>query len=516
MIVFVSYSSKNRKRIEDLVLQLGQLGHDVQFESKVVGGEVLWQQIFESIAASDLFIATLSAETMVSYTSRIESEYARDLNKYILFVALDELSTLAGLDPQSLANIVDFSITNPNADQSLASALSSFDHLEPRASITLPPPSWERALEDLSRRVSSKSNDAVEQKAILLNLHEFLERHDTFTATRSLLATFAARTDLSPEIRNRARRLLSQANHIGSLLQKIQRRGIFFIAIIASLLVSLAVVLLSQAVLQFRAQRSSTLRLTSTALTLRPVTITSTSVQAQIADATTFTPLATTISPTQVTPSPEVTSIETVEVASDALDTITPSPIVTATLLPSTVAPKATSTSIPLITNTPRQAAKLSATTTPLPPTFTPTITSTVTPSATSTSLPTQVAQVPTILPPTAVPQENLVLAPAKGLAYDFEALLSRKLYVGLGVEDSVFGVRVNRVGGTAKTAGVQIGDYILAVSNELVRTSLDFLRVMQAQNPSSNLTLRLRRDNGIVNVSLVVGERDFALPYPR
>ena len=94
MIVFVSYSSRNRKRIEDLVLQLGLLGHDVQFESKHIGGEVHWQQVFDSIATCDLFVATLSAETLVSYTSQIEQEYARDLNKYILFVALDEIDTV--------------------------------------------------------------------------------------------------------------------------------------------------------------------------------------------------------------------------------------------------------------------------------------------------------------------------------------------------------------------------------------------------------------------------------------
>ena len=509
MIVFVSYSSRNRKRIEDLVLQLGQLGHDVQFESKLIGGEVPWQQVFDSIATCDLFVATLSAETLVSYSSRIEHEYARDLNKYILFVALDELSTLADLDPQVRSNAVDFSRTSPHANELLANALSSFDQLEPRLSTGVESPSWSPALEDLERRVNSKNGDAGEQAAILLNLREFLERHETFATARNLLTTFASRADLSPEIRNQSRRMLSQAKHIGSLLQKIQRRGIFYAAIILSLLVSLAIVLLSQVVLQFRAQRGATVRLTSTALTLRAVTLTFTPVQTQLASATTFTPLATSVPSTGIVSSPEVTSTEMLPTSSDVADTsVTDTPIVT-------------STPLTLITNTPRPvtgiaqvitpATKLPATSTPVPPSAT----TTVMLKPTFTSVPTQVTQVSSLPISTSVPQNGVSIVTVKGSTLNLEALITRKIYVGLGVEDSVFGVRVIGIGTTAKSAGVQVGDYILAVEAKLIKTSFEFLRVMQLENPSSSVTLRMRRDNRIVEIPLVIGERDFALPYP-
>ncbi len=511
MIVFVSYSSKNRKRIEDLVLQLGQLGHDVQFESKLIGGEVPWQQVFDSIATCDLFVATLSAETLVSYSSRIEHEYARDLNKYILFVALDELSSLADLDPQVRSNAVDFSETNPRANELLANALSSFDHLEPRLSTGVESPSWSPELEDLERRVHSKNGDAGEQAAILLNLREFLERHETFATARNLLTAFAARADLRPEIRSQSRRMLGQARHIGSLLQKIQRRGIFYAAIILSLLVSLAIVLLSQVVLQFRAQRGATVRLTSTALTLRAVTLTFTPVQTQLASATAFTSQATTVPSTQIDSSPEVTATEILPTSSDmAVTSVTNTPIVT-------------STPLSLITNTPRSvtgtavalvimtATKLPATVTPLPPTTT----STGIPKPTFTSVPTQVTQVSVLPTSTSVPQNGVSIVTPKGSPLNFEALITRKIYVGLGVEDSIFGVRVTGVSTTAKSAGVQVGDYILAVGAEVVKTSFEFLRVMQTQNPSSTVTLRTRRDNRIVEIPLAIGERDFALPYP-
>ncbi len=535
MIVFVSYSSRNRKRVEELVLQLGQLGHDVQFESKLIGGDVPWQQVFDSIATSDLFITTLSGETLVSYTSRIENEYARDLNKYVLFVALDEFSSFADLDAQILASTVDFSESNPTANEALAAAMSSFVNLEPRPVAEVPQPNWEASLAELRQNIQTENGDPAEQGAILLNLREFLERHETFAAAKNMLTEFSARNNLRPEIRNQSRRLLSQAKHVGSLLQKIQRRGIFYGAIILSLLVSLAVVLLSQVVLQFRAQRGVTARLTSTALTLRADTATFTPKQTQGAAVTTFTPLAPIISPTLITSSPEVTSTEILPATRDAVvSPIILSPDVSLTDIPSTATPVAiftqtlspvstlgTATSIPLVTNTPRlvtgtAVAQVIATITKQPSTATPlqpTLTSTATSKPSSTPAP--VTNVPVTAVPTSVTPQSLAFVPTIAPTLNFNQILPQSVYVGMDVEDTLFGVQVTAVGTTAKTAGVQIGDYILAINLDTIKAGLEFFRVMEMQNPSSTITLRMRRDNRTVVVSLVLGVSDFALSYP-
>jgi hypothetical protein len=542
MIVFVSYSSKNRKRIEDLVLQLGQLGHDVQFESKVVGGNVTWQQVLETIASSDLFIATLSAETLVSYTAHIENEYARDLNKYILFVALDEISTLNPLDPQVRAAAIDFSESNPNATQDLAAAMSSLAELEPRTAITVPAPNWDTSLGELRQRVKTTSNDAAEQAAILLNLREFLERHETYESAKSLLAAFAAHGNLRPEIKAQARRLTTQVKRVGSLIQKIQQRGIFYGAIILSLLVSLAVVLLSQAVLQFRAQRSSTLRLTSTALTLRAVTATFTLVPTRVVPTTT--PIET--SPAAlISPLSEMITAEITPTTS--ADSSLASPVDIETLASSsTQTPESTSTASPLVTNTPRpltgttvaqaldpvtnvpeltseipaaitSVVKPTSTPTSLPATDTPvTIAATGVSTQSVTSLLTQTPTQPTQVAalPTSLPTQDVSFVPNDSMA-NLEPLLTRKLYVGIRVVDSVFGVRVNVLGAAAKSAGVQVGDYILAVDDKIVRTRFEFLKVMQAQNHSSNVILRIRRNGESIDISMTLSEGDFVSPYP-
>ncbi len=495
MIVFVSYSSKNRKRIEDLVLQLGQLGHDVQFESKIIGGDVSWQQVMDTIVTADLFVATLSAETLDSYSAHLENEYAINLDKYILFVALDDLSTLTSLDPHLRAKAVDFSEHNPSANDVLAAAINSIASLEPRKRVAAPVPDWEAALTNLRQRMSAVRADLAEQGAILLNLREFLERHETFQASRNLLANFASRGDLHPEIKQQARRLLGQARHVGSLLQKIQQRGIFYGAIILSLMISLAVVLLSQVVLQFRAQRGSMLRLTSTALTLQAITATFTQVQTEV--------------PSVLTSAPILTMTEA------SASRILASPTAEASLIASTATPTITATEILLATNTPRSVTATAVaqvpTVTASSTSISPTMRSTVTP------IPTQTLPVPTNQPPTGVPKESAASAPTKGSSSisSLESRITRNLYVGFAVQDSIFGLRVTSVGAAAKSAGVKEGDYVLAVGTKLVRSSFELLKLMQTQTTSSSHILRIRRGRQIVNVPIVIAERDFTLSYP-
>jgi hypothetical protein len=478
MIVFVSYSSRNRERVEELVLQLGHLGHDVQFESKVIGGQVTWSQVVESIKASDLFVSTLSSDTLISYTSRIEYDYARELNKYILLVALEEISTLTSLEPEVRASLIDFSPSNPAAQETLSAALSALATLEPRPIPDFPIPNWNASLNELDQRIKTSSTDPSEQGAILFNLREFLERHDTFGYAKNLLANFSARNDLRPEIRVRTNRITSQVRHVGSFLQKVQQRGVFVIAIIISVIISFVVIILSQVVAQIRAQRSVTLVLSTTAVTSPTIELTVTAVPTRNTLTDTILPTATLISPTQV---PALSS-----------------PVLSLILT-------GTPTVIQLATNTPRSESTQPA----------PTATSTV--SSTVTLLPstaTVVPSTPTLVAvaPISLPTQVVSLLPFHS---PFTQLLNRNVYVGLGVEDSLFGVRVNLVGSNAKSAGVEVGDYILAVGLNMIRNRFEFARAMRSQTPSSDITLRMRRNSQIVTASWVLNDQDFVLLYP-
>ena len=68
MLIFVAYSSKDHALVEDLIVELGNLGYNIQFEQKILRVSLHWQQIFENIAQADVFIFTLTMNTLASYS----------------------------------------------------------------------------------------------------------------------------------------------------------------------------------------------------------------------------------------------------------------------------------------------------------------------------------------------------------------------------------------------------------------------------------------------------------------
>src|SRR4051794_8361341 len=112
MIVFVSYSSTNKESVEALVLQLGELGYDVEYEVKLIGGPITWKQILASITNCDLFVSALTRETVNSYSCEIEYQYARALGKNILAVLLEDIAT-NDLPDIRVKGLVDFRVSLP-------------------------------------------------------------------------------------------------------------------------------------------------------------------------------------------------------------------------------------------------------------------------------------------------------------------------------------------------------------------------------------------------------------------
>src|SRR5829696_430783 len=91
MIIFVSYSSKNFDLARALAVQVGVYGYDVQFEQKMVGGQVGWHEVFESIRMCDLFMLAVTERSIDSYSCQLEYGYANALGKRILPVVIEDL-----------------------------------------------------------------------------------------------------------------------------------------------------------------------------------------------------------------------------------------------------------------------------------------------------------------------------------------------------------------------------------------------------------------------------------------
>jgi hypothetical protein len=197
MLIFVSYSARDVAVVEPLVVQLGLLGHDVQFEHKTLLGELSWEEVAQNIRSCDAFLLTLTPSTLVSYAHGLEHQYARALGKPLITGLL--MTVLAQI-PAEITNIIDLRELDSERIARLSAALDALPPAVPPAE--LPPlPNWEQAQRQLLGRVLFGHNSRHEQAAILLNIEEFFERRETFAAAVTMLASFGARIDLFEPVR---------------------------------------------------------------------------------------------------------------------------------------------------------------------------------------------------------------------------------------------------------------------------------------------------------------------------
>src|SRR5258708_22723854 len=67
MIIFISYSSKNRELVDQLADKLSEMGYTVLYDQKILAGQAWWDKILEDIRTCDVFIYALSPEYVDSY-----------------------------------------------------------------------------------------------------------------------------------------------------------------------------------------------------------------------------------------------------------------------------------------------------------------------------------------------------------------------------------------------------------------------------------------------------------------
>ncbi|MBA3868862.1 MAG: hypothetical protein H0X30_06890, partial [Anaerolineae bacterium] len=271
-------------------------------------------------------------------------------------------------------------------------------------------------------------------------------------------------------------------------------------AIILSSVVALIAVILSQLFFRFRANYNVELDMTRTAE----------SVAADQANLQASVEAVDAIMTLQTTTLPEATATD------NQLSAVAEASSPTATVLLATNTP-VIPTSTPIVL--PTQTLTPVVPTAVILPSYTFTFTPTQKPPtaiATLTATPS-----PTQIPPTATstltvtPTRVLSPVPTNTRVVNGTAVLPQSVYVGLTVEDTPLGLKVTNVGDAAQSAGVEVGDYVLAVDLDIVTTRTQFLQTMQSRNPFSRITLRVRRADGINIITLVLGTNDFILATP-
>lgn len=471
MIVFVSYSSINREQVESLIMRLGELGHDVEYEAKFVGAPITWRHVLSRIEGCEVFIATLTSASLASYSCEIEYQYAQALGKNVLPVLLEDI-TMLGTHFQP---VVDLRTDSQEAYARLEQTLNKL-RPSPLIPVHLPPdPDWVAPLAEIRRRIEAMHPSSGDQHLLSLNIREFLERRETFEVARSLLDFMASQAAIQPEVLNEVGALRRDLIRSRAAIRKARRQRTLMGALALSLSVSIIVFIASQLFFRFRAERNAASALTAT-------------VGAGVIS---------TRSPTNVivvtTALVSINQTSTPQVAAP-LEQVQP---ITPTVL------LATNTHLPV-----EVTADDGSTTTSVPSLSTP-----------ATIVPTLVPSLPTLISTAASNEMQVPLATATPILIVqpisttvLPDRMSETTYSGFDVNDTIDGLLVSAVGENARAAGVREGDYLLVVNAEPVTTREQFQRVVQSYQPLSKITVWVRRGSSLKTMTFVVAMDDHEL----
>ncbi|MBC7814819.1 MAG: hypothetical protein H7175_26920 [Burkholderiales bacterium] len=473
MIAFISNCQRDLALVEPLVIQLGMLGYDVQFERKMPGAQIRWPHVLESIKRADIFVFAVTPTSILSYSRGTEVRYAKALGKPILAPLMDNVHEEI---PSVFKPTLDYRPSNPHANAELADEMEALS-----TQVSAPPknvdvPDWLVPLWKLRTFITGQRIKSRNQAVVLLNLSEMLERQETFSAGESLLEIYAARTDLDPKIRRGVQEIVDGIKDGYRSQSRARWLNVTIGAVVLSVVVAGVIFFLVRSLPN---RQPNPARQVAESSIIVPVD--TSELQAALSDSTEEVVLSpTTIEPTATTITATAVLTFTLTSLPPSATPLAPTATLTATLLPLVIV---TSTSAP--TTTPSE--------TPLPPTATRT--STVTRTATSSATATPLPPTPTVTP-----------------SLDLDSIFGSDVYVGIIVTDTPQGVQVVTVGSTAAAAGALIGDYIVSVDLEPINSAAEFQQEMNRRNPFARVDIRLRRGN-LFSALMTLGFADYVIP---
>ena len=74
--IFVSYAREDRAVVEQVAIDLRNLGHDVWFDEQLLGGTDWWQEILRRIRGAHVFLFAISPSSVASVPCLTELGYA--------------------------------------------------------------------------------------------------------------------------------------------------------------------------------------------------------------------------------------------------------------------------------------------------------------------------------------------------------------------------------------------------------------------------------------------------------
>ena len=107
MGLFLSYSSRDRAGIDDLLSALHRAQEDVWFDEDLGGGQAWWQMILERIRSCDVFVFAMSQNSLDSKPCQAELRYAQSLGKPVLPIQIGPVGSMR-VTPLAAVEVIDF------------------------------------------------------------------------------------------------------------------------------------------------------------------------------------------------------------------------------------------------------------------------------------------------------------------------------------------------------------------------------------------------------------------------
>ncbi len=209
--IFVSYSSRNRDTIEALVSDLEKLGHSVWYDRKLIGSRLWWPDILTNIRRSDVFISTLSPETLNSDACRKERSYAAALRRHVLTLQIAQVKV--SLLPTTIreSQILDYQPSSRPEIIAISRTLNELESPGPLPNPLPPEPEVPRSgVTGLNDRVNAEYLPPNKQKLLVYELEDLLQDEATTEDAITLLSTLLKRDELRASVGNKIKKLLEE------------------------------------------------------------------------------------------------------------------------------------------------------------------------------------------------------------------------------------------------------------------------------------------------------------------
>ena len=197
MTIFISYARRDELLVQSLHLDIERSKREVWYDRELEGGQSWWDTILANIRSCDLFLFTLSPDSITSRACRAELDYAVALGRPILPVMVRDVNVQLAPDVVGLTQILDYRERTADAAIALLMAITHSAVAGPLPDPLPPPPAAPVGdLGPLRDRVHAESLTLAEQRAVLEGLRGHADNRDELEAVVALLAELRARADI--------------------------------------------------------------------------------------------------------------------------------------------------------------------------------------------------------------------------------------------------------------------------------------------------------------------------------